>query len=207
MNAEAVLRGARVVPVVVIGDAGQAPVLARTLLAAGLRHIEVTLRTQAAVDAIARIATEVPEIVVGAGSVRQPEQFDAIARAGARFAVSPGSSERLLDRADDCGMPFVPGAATASEVIALLERGYRLQKFFPAEAAGGIRMLKSLGAPLPEARFFPTGGIGPDSAPEYLSLANVACIGGSWIAPPDLLASGNLAAISRLAGDAASMGL
>jgi len=207
MDASALFRETRIVPVVVINRADQASELARTLLRAGLNRIEVTLRTDEALGAIERIAAEVPEMVVGAGSVRKPEQFDHIARAGARFAVSPGSSERLLEKAADTGMPLVPGAATASEVLVLLERGYRLQKFFPAEQAGGVAALKSLGAPLPEAMFFPTGGITPANAREYLSLPNVACIGGSWIAPVALLEQGQFTRIAGIAEDAVALAL
>lgn len=199
------LGGTRVVPVIVLEDAGQAVDLARTLCAAGLPVLEITLRTDAAAQAIRRIAAEVPEAVVGAGSVRSAAHLRQCVEAGARFAVSPGASPGLLDAADDAEVPLVPGAATASEVMRLLERGYILQKFFPAEGAGGTAMLKALGAPLPEARFFPTGGITEALAREYLALPNVDCVGGSWIAPPALLATGDFEAIGRLASAAAAL--
>jgi 2-dehydro-3-deoxyphosphogluconate aldolase/(4S)-4-hydroxy-2-oxoglutarate aldolase len=199
------LGGTRVVPVIVLEDAGQAVELARTLCAAGLPVLEITLRTDAAAEAIRRIAAEVPEAVVGAGSVRSAAHLRQCVEAGARFAVSPGASPGLLDAADDAEVPLVPGAATASEVMRLLERGYILQKFFPAEGAGGTAMLKALGAPLPEARFFPTGGITEALAREYLALPNVDCVGGSWIAPPALLAAGDFEAIGRLASAAAAL--
>ncbi|WP_405224452.1 bifunctional 4-hydroxy-2-oxoglutarate aldolase/2-dehydro-3-deoxy-phosphogluconate aldolase [Lentisalinibacter sediminis] len=199
------LGGTRVVPVIVLEDAGQAVELARTLCAAGLPALEITLRTDAAAQAIRRIAGEVPEAVVGAGSVRSAAHLRECVEAGAQFAVSPGASPGLLDAADDTAVPLVPGAATASEVMRLLERGYVLQKFFPAEGAGGTAMLNALGAPLPEARFFPTGGVTETLAREYLALPNVDCVGGSWIAPTALLAAGDFAAIGRLASAAAAL--
>jgi len=199
------LGGTRVVPVIVLADAGQAVELARTLCAAGLPVLEITLRTDAAAEAIRRVAAEVPEAVVGAGSVRSAAHLRQCVEAGAHFAVSPGASHGLLDAADETGMPLVPGAATASEVMGLLERGYVLQKFFPAEGAGGIAMLKALGAPLPEARFFPTGGITEALARDYLALPNVDCVGGSWITPQALLAAGDFEAIGRLASAAATL--
>lgn len=199
------LGGTRVVPVIVLADAGQAVELARTLCAAGLPVLEITLRTDAAAEAIRRVAAEVPEAVVGAGSVRSAAHLRRCVEAGARFAVSPGASPGLLDAADETGLPLVPGAATASEVMGLLERGYVLQKFFPAEGAGGTAMLKALGAPLPEARFFPTGGITEALARDYLALPNVDCVGGSWIAPQALLAAGDFEAIGRLASAAATL--
>ncbi|NBC23742.1 MAG: bifunctional 4-hydroxy-2-oxoglutarate aldolase/2-dehydro-3-deoxy-phosphogluconate aldolase [Gammaproteobacteria bacterium] len=199
------LLGTRVVPVIVLEDAGQAVELARTLCSAGLPVLEITLRTEAAAEAIRRIAAEVPQAVVGAGSVRSAGHLRECIDAGARFAVSPGASPGLLDAADDTDLPLVPGAATASEVMRLLERGYVLQKFFPAEGAGGTAMLKALGAPLPEARFFPTGGITAALARDYLALPNVDCVGGSWVAPPALLAAGDFEAIGRLASAAAAL--
>jgi len=199
------LGSTRVVPVIVLEDAGQAVELARTLCAAGLPVLEITLRTDAAPEAIRRIAAEVPDAVVGAGSVRSAAHLRQCVEAGGRFAVSPGASPGLLEAADDAEVPLVPGAATASEVMRLLERDYVLQKFFPAEGAGGTAMLKALGAPLPEARFFPTGGITEALARDYLALPNVACVGGSWIAPPALLAAGDFDAIGRLAAAAATL--
>lgn len=201
MDATELLNDARIVPVVVIDDADSAVALAETLVEAGLRFVEITLRTPKALAVIERIAATVPDAIVGAGSVRTPLQFAAIRDAGARFAVSPGFSEKLHDAARQHAMPFVPGAATASEVLTLQEHGYTLMKFFPAELAGGIDMLKALGAPLPEARFFPTGGITPARAPSYLRLANVRCIGGSWITPPELLVAGDFHAIGAIARD------
>ena len=174
---------------------------------AGIAVIEVTLRTPGALSALRAIADAVPGMLVGAGSVRSASQFEAIADAGARFAVSPGSAPALFDAARDSNMPFVPGAVTPSEVLGLLERGYTLQKFFPAEAAGGIPFLKSIASPVPEAQFMPTGGIGPGLAKDYLALPNVAAVGGSWLAPAGLLDAGAFDEIAALARDAATIGV
>jgi 2-dehydro-3-deoxyphosphogluconate aldolase/(4S)-4-hydroxy-2-oxoglutarate aldolase len=146
-------------------------------------------------------------MLVGAGSVRRAEQFAEVRDAGADFVVSPGHTDALVNAAHDAGLPFVPGASTPSEMISLLEKGYRLQKFFPAEVAGGIGMLKSVASPIPEARFMPTGGITPDTAPQFLALPNVAAIGGSWIAPAKLVAARDFETIGRLAADAMSLGV
>lgn len=205
MNALELLRGRRIVPVVVLSDAEQAVPLAETLLEAGLDTIEITLRTDAAVDAIQRISREVPDMLVGAGSVRHAEQVGRAATAGAAFVVSPGSGSYLLEAVDASGIPFIPGIATASESLRMLARGYTLQKFFPAELAGGARYLDALAAPIPEVSFMPTGGISPANAVDYLSLPNVACIGGSWIAPPPLLETGDFGTIAELASDAAHL--
>lgn len=205
MDASELLKDARIVPVVVMDDPGIAAGLARTLVEAGLRHVEITLRTGKALAAIEKMASEVPDAVIGAGSVRLPEQFRQVRDAGARFAVSPGFSARLSGAAAEAKMPFVPGGVTASEVIQLRELGYSLVKFFPAELAGGIGMLNALGAPLPEARFFPTGGITPSRAADYLKLPNVACLGGTWITPGDRLAAGDLDSIGKLARQAAGI--
>jgi 2-dehydro-3-deoxyphosphogluconate aldolase/(4S)-4-hydroxy-2-oxoglutarate aldolase len=202
MDATETLADCRVVPVVVINDHTQAVELARVLLEAGIRAIEVTLRTSAALRAIKLIAENVPDILVGAGSVRYVTQFDNIAECGARFAVSPGSSNRLIEAAKMLKMPFVPGSSNASEIIYLMEQGYQLQKFFPAELSGGISMLRALSAPLPEVSFFPTGGITVELAPDYLNLDCVKCIGGSWFVSPDLLADGNFQKIGELAESA-----
>ncbi|HSM31847.1 MAG TPA: bifunctional 4-hydroxy-2-oxoglutarate aldolase/2-dehydro-3-deoxy-phosphogluconate aldolase [Woeseiaceae bacterium] len=205
MNAADLLAAQRVVPVVVIEEAGDAVPLAKTLLASGLDAIEVTLRTDAGIDAIEQIANEVPGMLVGAGSVRRAAQIAAVKSAGALFAVSPGSSDALLEAVADAELPFVPGAVTASEMLKLLDLGYTLQKFFPAELSGGAAFLNAVAAPIPEVSFMPTGGIGPDNANDYLSLANVACIGGSWIAPPALLRAKNFDAIAELATAAAEL--
>ncbi|MEW1679802.1 bifunctional 4-hydroxy-2-oxoglutarate aldolase/2-dehydro-3-deoxy-phosphogluconate aldolase [Streptomyces sp. NPDC093594] len=200
-----VLGLAPVVPVVVIEDAADAVPLARALVAGGLPAIEVTLRTPAAPGAIRAIAGEVPGAVVGAGTVITPEQVTGAVAAGARFLVSPGWTDVLLAAMRASGVPFLPGASTASEVMALLERGVREMKFFPARAAGGTAFLKSLAGPLPQARFCPTGGIGPDTAPEYLALPNVGCVGGSWMLPGDAVAARDWDRVERLAREAAGL--
>ncbi|MFJ8541954.1 bifunctional 4-hydroxy-2-oxoglutarate aldolase/2-dehydro-3-deoxy-phosphogluconate aldolase [Streptomyces sp. NPDC093586] len=200
-----VLNLAPVVPVVVVDDLADAVPLARALVAGGLPAIEVTLRTPVAVDAIRAIAGEVPGAVVGAGTVITPEQVGQVVAAGARFLVSPGWTDALLAAMRASGVPFLPGVSTTSEVVALLERGVREMKFFPAEAAGGTAYLKALAAPLPQARFCPTGGIGPDSAPEYLALPNVGCVGGSWMLPKDAVAGRDWARVEALARAAAGL--
>ncbi|KMS79256.1 MULTISPECIES: bifunctional 4-hydroxy-2-oxoglutarate aldolase/2-dehydro-3-deoxy-phosphogluconate aldolase [Streptomyces] len=203
--AASVLDLAPVVPVVVLTDAADAVPLARALVAGGLPAIEVTLRTPAAPAAIRAIAAEVPEAVVGAGTVITPEQVDACTAAGARFLVSPGWTEALLEAMRGSGVPFLPGVSTTSEVVALLERGVREMKFFPAQAAGGTAYLRSLAGPLPQARFCPTGGIGPETAPEYLALSNVGCVGGSWMVPAEALAARDWGRIEELARTAAGL--
>ncbi|GGS11890.1 MULTISPECIES: bifunctional 4-hydroxy-2-oxoglutarate aldolase/2-dehydro-3-deoxy-phosphogluconate aldolase [Streptomyces] len=200
-----VLDLAPVLPVVVLADAADAVPLARALVAGGLPAIEVTLRTPAALEAIRAIAGEVPEAVVGAGTVVTPEQVGAVTAAGARFLVSPGWTESLLTAMRASGVPYLPGVSTASEVVALLERGVREMKFFPAQAAGGTAYLRSLAGPLPQARFCPTGGIGPATAPEYLSLPNVGCVGGSWMVPAEAVAAGDWDRIEELARAAAGL--
>lgn len=200
-----VLDLAPVVPVVVIESAADAVPLARALVAGGLPAIEVTLRTPAALDAIRAIAAEVPDAVVGAGTVISAAGVADAVGAGARFLVSPGWTESLLDAMTSSGVPFLPGVSTTSEVVALLERGVREMKFFPAEAAGGVPYLKSLTGPLPHARFCPTGGVSLASAPSYLSLPNVGCVGGTWMLPADALAARDWARIESLAREAAEL--
>jgi 2-dehydro-3-deoxyphosphogluconate aldolase/(4S)-4-hydroxy-2-oxoglutarate aldolase len=200
-----VLDLAPVVPVVVVEDLADAVPLARALVAGGLPAIEVTLRTPVALDAIRAIAAEVPDAVVGAGTVITPEQVAQTVAAGARFLVSPGWTDALLAAMRASGVPFLPGVSTTSEVVALLERGVREMKFFPAEAAGGTAYLKALAGPLPQARFCPTGGIGVDSAPEYLALPNVGCVGGSWMLPKDAVAGRDWARVEALARAAAGL--
>ncbi|MGC5397691.1 bifunctional 4-hydroxy-2-oxoglutarate aldolase/2-dehydro-3-deoxy-phosphogluconate aldolase [Streptomyces sp. DT20] len=200
-----VLDLAPVVPVVVLEDAADAVPLARALVAGGLPAIEVTLRTAAALDAIRAIAAEVPDAVVGAGTVISARNVSDTVAAGARFLVSPGWTDALLDAMKASGVPFLPGVSTTSEVVALLERGVTEMKFFPAEAAGGTAYLKALSAPLPQARFCPTGGISLASAPSYLVLPNVGCVGGSWMVPADAVAAGDWARVERLAAEAAAL--
>ncbi len=203
------LAGARVIPVVTLARVEQAVPLARALLAGGLPVVEVTLRSPAALDAIGEIARELPGVVVGAGSLRRPEQIAQARAAGAAFGVSPGHTAALLDAAEAPGagaLPYLPGVATASEAMALFERGYDLVKLFPAGPLGGPAVLRALAAPLPEIEFCPTGGVGPANLADYLACPNVACVGGTWIAPPELLAAGDWAEIEARARRAAEAG-
>ncbi|MFV0512017.1 MAG: bifunctional 4-hydroxy-2-oxoglutarate aldolase/2-dehydro-3-deoxy-phosphogluconate aldolase [Jhaorihella sp.] len=195
---------APVIPVLVVRDAAHARPLAEALIAGGLSVLEVTLRTPAALDAIAEMA-RVKGAIVGAGTLIAPSDVAAAAAAGARFGVSPGATDSLLAAAEAEGMPLLPGAATASEAMHLLERGYDMQKFFPAEAAGGVAALGAIAGPLPQIGFCPTGGIGPDNAADYLSLPTVPCVGGSWVAPSALIDAGDWGAIEALARAAAVM--
>lgn len=199
MDATETLADCRIVPVVVIEDHTQAVELAGTLLDAGIKAIEVTLRTACALEAIKLITDNVPDILVGAGSVRQPGQFDEIANSGACFAVSPGVSTSLIEAAKKTRMPFIPGGSNATDIINLLEHGYQLQKFFPAELCGGTAMLKALSAPLPEVRFFPTGGITAQLTPSYLELGCVSCIGGTWFVSTNLIMKRDFQRIGELA--------
>lgn len=200
-----ILAAAPVIAVVVVDSVSGAVGLARALVAGGIPGIEITLRTAVAIDAIHAVAQEVEGAIVGAGTVLTSASLAAAERAGARFAVAPGGSPRLLDAADDSALPLLPGAATASESMTLLERGYRLQKFFPAEAAGGAALLRALASPLPAIRYCPTGGITADSAGSYLALPNVACVGGSWLAPAERVKTGEWTAITELARVAAGL--
>jgi 2-dehydro-3-deoxyphosphogluconate aldolase/(4S)-4-hydroxy-2-oxoglutarate aldolase len=202
---EAILTAAPVVPVLIVEDWRSAVPLARALVAGGLPAIEITLRTPAALEAIRAVAAEVEGAFAGAGTVLTPEQLRQAEAAGARFAVSPGSSPALLDAAGDADLPLLPGAVSATEAMALLERGYAIQKFFPAGPAGGIAYLKALASPLPGVRFCPTGGVVAENAPAYLALPNVICVGGSWVAPKDAVASGDWSRIERLAREAAGL--
>ncbi|SIO13649.1 2-keto-3-deoxy-phosphogluconate aldolase [Rhodovulum sp. ES.010] len=201
---EALCRRAPVIPVLVIEDARHARPLAEALVAGGLPVLEVTLRTPAALDAIREMAG-VAGGVVGAGTLLTPEDVEAAQGAGAGFGVSPGATPMLLDAARAGDLPLLPGAATATEAMSLLEKGYSVQKFFPAEAAGGVAALKALAGPLPQIRLCPTGGIGPANARAYLSLPNTLCVGGSWVAPAVKVKAGDWAAITALAREAAAL--
>jgi len=205
VNAEELLDLAPVIPVVVLDDPDAAVPLARALVAGGLPVIEVTLRTAAALEAIERIAAEVPDAVVGAGTVVRATDAERSKAAGSRFLVSPGSTDALREAMDATGLPFLPGVSSASEAIALLEHDVTTMKFFPAEAAGGVPYLKSLGGPLPQVRFCPTGGITPQSAPTYLALGNVGCVGGSWLTPADAVRAGDWDRIESLAKEASAL--
>ena len=196
---------APVVPVVVLEDAADAVPLARALVAGGLPVIEVTLRTAAALEGVRRIAAEVPDAVVGAGTVVAPGQAKEAADAGSRFLVSPGCTDALRGAMADTGLPFLPGVSTASEAMALLEHGVTELKFFPAKAAGGAPYLKALAGPLPGLSFCPTGGITLTTAPDFLDLPNVPCVGGTWLTPADAVAGGDWARIEHLAAEAAAL--
>lgn len=202
---EAALKRAPVVPVMVIEEVADAVPLARALVNGGLPVLEITLRTPKAMDCIRAIVAEVEDAIVGSGTVLTPEQLRDSERLGCKFAVSPGSTGKLLGAAEDHDIALLPGGVTASECMALLEWGYGIQKFFPAEPAGGTAYLSSLASPLPQVRFCPTGGITPESAPSYLKLANVITIGGSWMAPKKLVAAKDWTAIEALARQAASL--
>jgi 2-dehydro-3-deoxyphosphogluconate aldolase / (4S)-4-hydroxy-2-oxoglutarate aldolase len=193
-----------IIPVVVVHDAGDAVPIAKALVSGGLPIIELTLRTPAALNAVERIAAEVPDIIVGAGTIVDAGQPKQALAAGAQFLVSPGSTPDLRAAMRDTGLPHLPGVATVSEVMALLEDGYTDMKFFPAEAAGGAKYLKAIHAPVPAARFCPTGGISPTNVAEYLATPNVGCVGGSWLTPADAVERQDWAHISDLARKASS---
>ena len=197
-------RMAPVIPVLVIDDIAHARPLAEALVKGGLRVLEVTLRTPVALDAI-RVMAEVAGSVVGAGTLLAADDVRAAKEAGARFGVSPGSTERLLDACEAADLPLLPGAATATEAMRLAERGYTTQKFFPAEASGGAPALKAFASPLPLITFCPTGGIDLEKARDYLALPNCICVGGSWVAPKRALEAGDWARIAKLAGEAAAL--
>ncbi|NKN35428.1 2-dehydro-3-deoxy-phosphogluconate aldolase [Agrobacterium sp. a22-2] len=200
-----VLKLQPVVPVLIIEDAATAVPLARALVAGGLKAIEITMRTAAALDAVRRVADEVEGAVVGAGTILNAAHFQAAIDAGSQFIVSPGTTQELLDAARGSDIPLLPGAATASEVMALREEGYEVLKFFPAEQAGGAAYLKALSSPLAGTLFCPTGGISLKNAKDYLSLPNVVCVGGSWVAPKELVAAGDWAGITKLAAEACAL--
>lgn len=203
-QAREICKLAPIVPVLVVKDVAHARPLAEALVKGGLPALEVTLRTPCALDAIREMA-KVDGGVVGAGTLVTPADVHAAVEAGAKFGVSPGATDELLDACEEAGLPLLPGAASASEAMRLLARGYDMLKFFPAEAAGGAPALKAIGAPLPQITFCPTGGVSPANANDYLSLPNVVCAGGSWVAPGDLVAAGDWAGIEALARDAAKL--
>ena len=201
---EELCRLAPIIPVLVVEDASTAADLARALVAGGLPVLEVTLRTPAALDVIREMAG-VEGGRVGAGTLLTPADVEAALEAGATFGVSPGATDRILDACEANGLPLLPGAATASEAMRLLERGYGVQKFFPAEASGGAAALKAIGAPIPQVRFCPTGGVSLKNASDYLSLPNVLCAGGSWVAPKDAVDARDWARVETLAREASQL--
>jgi 2-dehydro-3-deoxyphosphogluconate aldolase / (4S)-4-hydroxy-2-oxoglutarate aldolase len=194
-----------VIPVLTIERAADAVPLARALAAGGLPVIEVTLRTKVAIDAIKAIAAEVPDCVVGAGTVTRAADIASAIAAGAKYLVSPGTPAELAAALADASVPVLPGCATVSEAMALSGRGFKVLKFFPAEASGGIAWLKSVAAPLPGIKFCPTGGIDGRNASAYLACPNVLAVGGSWVAPKDVLAAGDFARITKLASEAVTL--
>ena len=205
MEMAAIAALAPVVPVLTIERVDDAVPLARALVKGGLPVIEITLRPVAALEALRAIAAEVSDAVVGAGTVLEAHQVDQVRQAGARFAVSPGCTSSLVAATRAAGLPFLPGVQTVSEAMALAEQGFRLLKFFPADSSGGVSWLKAVGAPLAGLQFCPTGGIGADTAQAYLSLANVACVGGSWVAPRAAVAAQDWSQVERLAAAAAKL--
>lgn len=195
-----------VIPVLVIERTEDALPIAQALLAGGLRVLEITLRTANALEVIREISVNLPEAVVAAGTVTSPKQWHAAAQAGAQFVVSPGLTTQLAHEAAKAPVPLLPGVATASELMAATDSGFECFKLFPAQQIGGVGLLKALGGPFPNARFCPTGGITPDNAPSYLALPNVACVGGSWLAPSAWVQDKNWAGLTELARQACALG-
>lgn len=203
-TARDVMKQGPVIPVVKIEQLDQAVPMAEALLAGGIRVIEVTMRTAQALACVSEIRKRVPEALVGVGTLTRPEHFAQARDAGGLFTVSPGSPQMLLDAANDCGLPFLPGVMTPSDVIRATAAGFSALKLFPAEQAGGVAMLKALHGPFPELVFCPTGGVTLESMPHYLSLGFVPCIGGSWLTPAELMRGGDWPAITRLAKQAST---
>ena len=191
-----------VVPVLVINDVEKAVPLAKALMEGGIKVLEVTLRTPAAIDVIKRIADEVPDSLIGAGTVTNAQQLKAVVEAGAKFAISPGMTADLLKAGMDSEIPLIPGISSTSDLMKGKDAGYTHMKFFPAEASGGVKAIKSISGPFPDVTFCPTGGIGPNNYNDYLALNNVKCVGGSWLAPDDAIESGDWARITQLAKEA-----
>jgi len=200
-----VMRDAPVIPVIVLSDVSHAVPLARALVAGGIRMLEVTLRTPVALACIEAMVREVPEAVVGAGTVRNAGDAQAAAMAGAQFAVSPGYTHAVGKACHDLGLPLLPGVTTGSEIMAAQEDGYTELKFFPAMQAGGLAMLKAWQGPFGDVKFCPTGGVNAVNAKEFLALSNVVCVGGSWLTPPEAVAAGDWARITQLAREAKSL--
>ncbi|MEO0028370.1 MAG: aldolase [Pseudomonadota bacterium] len=200
-----VMQDAPVIPVIVLNDVAHAVPMARALVAGGIRMLEVTLRTPQALACMEAIAKEVPDAVVGAGTVRSAADAKAAANAGAKFAVSPGYTSAVGQACRDQGLSLLPGVATGSEIMMAQEDGFTELKFFPAMQAGGPAMLKAWGGPFFDVRFCPTGGVTPQNAHEFLSLSNVACVGGSWLVPADALAKGDWDRIEQLAREACQL--
>lgn len=202
---EEILRQGPVVPVMVIQKLEHAVPLAKALMAGGIRVLEITLRTPVAVEAIRAIRKDVPEAIVGAGTVIGAEDLTVVAEAGAIFAISPGLTAELLQAANQGSIPLIPGISTVSELMTGMALGYTHFKFFPAEAAGGVKMLKAIAGPFPRITFCPTGGITPDNFRDYLVLGNVACVGGSWLAPQESMDGGDWARVTTLTREAVEL--
>lgn len=202
MTAETVLKQSPVVPVIVVKKLEQAVPLAKALVEGGIKVLEVTLRTECAIDAIRLIAQEVPEAIVGAGTVINAKQLMEVSQAGAQFAISPGLTDELLAAAVQGNIPLIPGISTVSELMLGMNYGLKEFKFFPAEANGGVKALKAIAGPFSQVKFCPTGGISLANYREYLALDSVLCIGGSWLVPEDALNSGNYEKITQLAQEA-----
>lgn len=202
MTPEEVFSAGPVVPVLVIKDVAHAVPLAKALIAGGIRVLEVTLRTDAALDVIKKIADEVPEAIIGAGTVTNKEQLQQVIDAGAKFAISPGLTTELLKAGNEGSIALIPGVSSISELMTAKDLGYTHLKFFPAEASGGVKALKAIGGPCPEITFCPTGGISPSNYNDYLALSNVKCCGGSWLAPEEAMKNGEWDKITELAKQA-----
>lgn len=202
MSPEEVFSAGPVVPVLVIKDVAYAVPLAKALIAGGIRVLEVTLRTDAALEVIKKIADEVPEAIIGAGTVTNREQLQQVIDAGAKFAISPGLTTDLLKAGNEGSIALIPGVSSISELMTAKDLGYTHLKFFPAEASGGVKALKAIGGPCPEITFCPTGGISPSNYNDYLALPNVKCAGGSWLAPEEAMAKGEWDTITQLAKEA-----
>ncbi|OJF68434.1 keto-deoxy-phosphogluconate aldolase [Alteromonas sp. V450] len=199
---EEIFAAGPVVPVLVINDVEKAVPLAKALMEGGIKVLEVTLRTPAAIDVIKRIADEVPDSLIGAGTVTNAQQLKAVVEAGAKFAISPGMTADLLKAGMDSDIPLIPGISSTSDLMKGKDAGYTHMKFFPAEASGGVKAIKSISGPFPDVTFCPTGGIGPNNYNDYLALNNVKCVGGSWLAPDDAIESGDWERITQLAKEA-----
>ncbi|RYY76557.1 MAG: bifunctional 4-hydroxy-2-oxoglutarate aldolase/2-dehydro-3-deoxy-phosphogluconate aldolase [Gammaproteobacteria bacterium] len=206
LSIDQILKVAPVVPVMVVERIEDAVPLAKALYAGGLKVLEITLRTPCALDAITAMVEALPaDAVIGAGTIITPKDLEAAIKAGSTFLVSPGTTPALIEAAKGSSVPLLAGVATPTEAMNLYVQGFTHQKFFPAEAAGGVPMLKSIGGPLPQITFCPTGGIDLAKAPSYLALPNVACVGGTWMAPKELMKAGRWDEIERLAREAASL--
>jgi len=205
MKLAEIVAATSVMPVMVIDRIDDAVPLAQALVEGGIRVLEITLRTEAGLEAVKRIRQEVPGAIVGVGTISSPQLLEASIKAGAAFGVSPGTPPTLLKAIVASGLPFFPGVATMTEVMQVMEAGLTVMKFFPAVAAGGVKMLESFAGPFPQVEFCPTGGINAANAPEFFKLKNVVCVGGSWLTPKNLIANGDWAGITRLAQEATTL--